>query len=83
MEGRYYVFMSRRTTIDVDEELLERAREVLGKATPRDTVEEALRRMAERGGEDHDRRAANQRRYLQRLPERVDVAVLASEEMWR
>jgi hypothetical protein len=40
-----------------------------------------LRRVTE--GADHEHRAANQRRYLQRLPERVDMSVLASEEMWR
>jgi Arc/MetJ family transcription regulator len=73
--------VTRRTTIEIDEELVERAREILGETTPRDTVEEALRRVTE--GTDHERRAANQRRYLQQLAERVDVSVLASEEMWR
>ncbi len=73
--------MIRRTTIEIDEELLERAQEALGEKTTRGTVEEALRRVAESG--DHERRAANQRRYLKQLPERVDVSILASEEMWR
>jgi Arc/MetJ family transcription regulator len=73
--------VNRHTTIEVDEELVERAREVLGETTTRGTVEEALRRVTE--GADHERRAANQRRYLQQLPERVDMSVLASEEMWR
>jgi Arc/MetJ family transcription regulator len=73
--------VTRRTIIEIDEELVERAREILGETTPRDTVEEALRRVTD--GTEHERRAANQRRYLQQLAERVDVSVLASEEMWR
>lgn len=72
--------MTRRTTIEIDEELVERAREALGETTPRGAVEEALRRVA--GGAD-ERRAANQRRYLQQLAGRVDISVLASEKMWQ
>ena len=70
--------MIRRTTIEVDEELAERAREILGETTTRGAVEEALRRVT-----NPEDRAADQRRYLQQLPERVDISVLASEEMWR
>ena len=75
--------MSRRTTIEIDEELLERAREALGETTTSGAVEEALRRVADGPSADHGRRVANQRRYLQQLAERVDVSVLAAEEMWR
>jgi hypothetical protein len=32
---------------------------------------------------EHEERAARQRRYLTALSTRTDVAVLASEEMWR
>ena len=38
--------MVRRTTIEIDEELLKRARHALGERTTRATVEEALRRAA-------------------------------------
>jgi Arc/MetJ family transcription regulator len=74
--------MIKRTTIEIDDDLLNRAKEALGEATARATVEEALRRAAA-GTEPEGARAAKQRRYLEKLSLRVDVAVLASEEMWR
>lgn len=75
--------MVKRTTIEIDVELLSRAKLALGRTTTRETVEEALRRAvgvaeAERAG-----RAAGQLRYLERLNKRIDLAVLQSEEMWR
>lgn len=70
-----------RTTIEIDDDLLNRVKEALGEATARATVEEALRRAA--GTATERARAAKQRRYLEQLSLRVDVAVLASEEMWR
>ncbi|TMF98029.1 MAG: type II toxin-antitoxin system VapB family antitoxin, partial [Chloroflexi bacterium] len=41
--------MVRRTTIELDEDLVERAKKVLGAKTTRATVEEALRRAVEIG----------------------------------
>jgi len=75
--------MARRTTIEIDEVLLERARRALGRRTMRATVEEALRRVADAA--DHERvdRIARQRAYLEGLPSHVDLTVLRSEEMWR
>jgi Arc/MetJ family transcription regulator len=75
--------MPKRTTIEIDEDLLARAKRALGCATTRATVEEALRRAAAQAEHAHDERAAQQRRYLKRLSQRIDVDVLASEEMWR
>jgi Arc/MetJ family transcription regulator len=75
--------MIKRTTIEIDDDLLNRAKEALGEATARATIEEALRRAASGTATDRERRAAKQRRYLEQLSLRVDVAVLASEEMWR
>ncbi|HYU35475.1 MAG TPA: type II toxin-antitoxin system VapB family antitoxin [Thermoanaerobaculia bacterium] len=75
--------MIKRTTIEIDDDLLNRAKEALGEATVRATVEEALRRAAAATETERERRAAKQRRYLEQLSLRVDVAVLASEEMWR
>lgn len=75
--------MPRRTTIELDEELLARAKRALGGKTIRATVEEALRRAAEQAEGERDRRSAGQRRYLEHLPARVDPDVLASEGMWR
>jgi len=75
--------MIKRTTIEIDDDLLNRAKRALGEATARATIEEALRRVAAGPETERARRAAKQRRYLEQLSLRVDVAVLASEEMWR
>jgi hypothetical protein len=39
--------------------------------------------MGEQAESERDQRAAVQVRYLERLPDRVDLDVLASEDMWR
>lgn len=70
-------------TIEIDDDLLNRAKKALGEATARATVEEALRRAAAGIETERARRVAKQRRYLEQLSLRVDVAVLGSEEMWR
>lgn len=75
--------MIRRTTIEIDERLLARAKKALGVKTTRATVEEALRRAAESGEGAHEERAAGQSRYFKRLSTQADLAVLASEDMWR
>jgi Arc/MetJ family transcription regulator len=75
--------MPKRTTIEIDEALLARAKRALGCATTRATVEEALRRAAEDAEAEHADRAARQRRYLERLSRHVDADVLSSEQMWR
>jgi Arc/MetJ family transcription regulator len=75
--------MTKRTTIEIDQDLLDRAKQALGEAATRATIEEALRRAASSTQAEHERRAAKQRRYLEELRLRADVAVLASEEMWR
>lgn len=73
----------KRTTIEIDEELLARAKRALGRDTTRATVEEALRQAADRADGAHAERAGRQRQFLDRLSARADLAVLASEEMWR
>jgi Arc/MetJ family transcription regulator len=73
----------KRTTIELDEDLLARAKRALGAPTTRATVEEALRRAAEQAEDESARRADRQRRYLERLPTFVDPEVLGSEQMWR
>jgi Arc/MetJ family transcription regulator len=79
----YYVHMTRRTTIEIDETLLARAKKALGSKTTRAAVEESLRRAAEGAETTAKARAAGQRRYLEGLGARADLAVLGSEEMWR
>jgi Arc/MetJ family transcription regulator len=75
--------MIKRTTIEIDEQLLERAKRALDCATTRATVEEALRRAAEQAEDEQEERAARQLRYLESLATHVDLEVLASDEMWR
>ena len=75
--------MPKRTTIEIDEQLLARAKRALGHTTTRATVEDALRRAADIAENEHGERRARQRRFFDRLGERVDVSVLRSEEMWR
>lgn len=75
--------MIKRTTIELDQDLLDRAKQALGEATTRATVEKALRRATESVEAEQLRRAEKQRRYLETLASRADLTVLASEEMWR
>jgi Arc/MetJ family transcription regulator len=75
--------MAKRTTIELDEQLLERAKRALGSPTTRATVEEALRRAAEQSEDERKERAERQRRYFEALAEHADLEVLASDEMWR
>jgi Arc/MetJ family transcription regulator len=75
--------MPKRTTIEIDEDLLARAKRALGHTTTRATVEDALRRAADSAEGEQGERTARQRRFFDRLSERVDVSVLRSEEMWR
>jgi len=78
-----YVHMIKRTTIEIDETLLARAKKALGARTTRATVEESLRRAAEGAETTTKARATGQRRYLDGLGARADLGVLSSEEMWR
>ncbi|MEZ5330520.1 MAG: type II toxin-antitoxin system VapB family antitoxin [Thermoanaerobaculia bacterium] len=75
--------MLKRTTIEIDEDLLDRAKRALGQATMRGAIEEALRRAAEQEESERELRAAGQCRYLRNLAARADLGVLASDEMWR
>ena len=75
--------MPKRTTIEIDEELLARAKRALPGRTTRGTVEEALRRAAEAVETDTQRRAEAQRSYLLSLNAHLDLSVLASDTMWR
>ncbi len=75
--------MVRRTTIEIDEELLGRAKRALGGMTTRATVEEALRRAADAAETEQRARVDRRLRYLDGLDGPAEVAVLRSEEMWR
>lgn len=73
----------KRTTIEIDERLLARAKEALGAKTTRATVERALRLAAETADDENERRRVRQQKYLSHLSERADLEVLATENMWR
>jgi Arc/MetJ family transcription regulator len=75
--------MLKRTTIEIDEELLARAKRALGSPTTRATVEEALRRAAEQAEDEYEERKVRLREHLASLATRVDLEVLASDDMWR
>lgn len=75
--------MLKRTTIEIDQQLLSRAKQALGRKTARETVEEALRQVAEAAEGQRAERAARQEQYLKRLSDRADLSVLKSSEMWR
>lgn len=75
--------MTKRTTVELDERLLARAKRALGTGTTRATIEEALRRAADGAEDERHERADRQIGYLKTLAERGDPAVLASDEMWR
>jgi Arc/MetJ family transcription regulator len=75
--------MAKRTTIEIDEQILDRAKRALDLPTTRATVEEALRRAAEQAEQEQEEREARLREHLATLAERVDLVVLAADEMWR
>lgn len=75
--------MLKRTTIEIDEELLARAKRALGHATTRATVEDALRRATESAEGERADRSQRQAEYLKTLGDLADVGVLETEQMWR
>jgi Arc/MetJ family transcription regulator len=75
--------MLKRTTIELDEELLARAKQALGQSTTRATVEEVLRRATESAQRAFEERRERQHRYFETLDDHLDLDLLASDEMWR
>ena len=79
----YYVHMKRRTTIEIDDDLLAQAKRVTGEATTRATVEEALRRVVNASAAAGEDRTRRQSEFFATLADHADLDVLASEDMWR
>jgi len=75
--------MIKRTTIEIDEDLLDQARHALGRPTNRATVEEALRRAVRSVENERNERAERQRQFFETLDTHLDLDVLASDDMWR
>ena len=72
-----------RTTIEIDDALIAEAKRVLGTKTIRATVEEALRRSVHAGRQAAAAETERQQHFLDELAQRVDLEVLASDEMWK
>ncbi len=75
--------MTRRTTVEIDEDLLLRAKRALGESTTRATIESALRRVADEAESEFSERAERQRQIFETLDSNLDLDVLASDDMWR
>lgn len=75
--------MIRRTTVELDQELVRRAQHVLGTPTMRATITEALERAIAGGEDTASARVERQSAYLSSLSVRADVRLLDSEEMWK
>jgi Arc/MetJ family transcription regulator len=75
--------MARRTTIELDEDLVAEAKAVLGQPTVRATVEEALRRAVQSGRSADRTRRAEQIEAMKRASRLVDKEVLLGGEAWR
>lgn len=75
--------MIRRTTVEIDEDLLARAKVALSVKTTRAAIEEALRRATESAEAELEQRSTRQKAYLERLSTRIDAEALGSGEMWR
>lgn len=75
--------MIRRTTIELDEDLVAEARIVLGQPTVRATVEEALRRAVQSAKSTDRNRRAEQIDAMKRAARLIDEDVLLSGEAWR
>lgn len=73
----------KRTTIEIDEALLARAKRALGCRTTRATVEEALRRAADAAEDAGMRRAESQRSFLATLAVHADIDLLKTDDAWR
>ncbi len=75
--------MVRRTTVELDEELVGQAKRALQMNTTRGVIEEALRRVVLEAGTELEDRRTRQLRFFAGVSGRLDTELLASDEMWR
>jgi Arc/MetJ family transcription regulator len=75
--------MIRRTTIELDSDLVAEARHALGLPTVRATVEEALRRAVQTENSADRARRLHQISAMRQAAKLVDEQVLLSGEAWR
>jgi Arc/MetJ family transcription regulator len=72
----------KRTTIELDEELVKAAQRVTGQ-TVRSTVEEALRRLVAAAERERQAKRSRVAAHLDIARNAVDVEVLQADEAWR
>lgn len=82
--------MVKRTTVEIDEDLLARAKRLLSVRTTGETIEESLRsdfetreRVVAQQESEQSARAQKQVAYLEQFTDLVDTDVLGSNIMWR
>jgi Arc/MetJ family transcription regulator len=68
-----YIDCVRRTTLDIDEDMLAKAKEILGTRGVKDTVDEALREVV---------RVEAGRRFIARLKDNEDFSPEIRERAW-
>lgn len=73
----------RRTTVEIDEEVLARAKKALGVEQTKEAVDTALRRVADDEQERFQELRRKQIGYLEFVAEHSDLDVLRSDAMWR
>lgn len=73
----------RRTTIELDDDLLHRAMRALGTGTKRATVEEALRRVSQESEADEAKRRVRSIATLSAIGELERSQRITRDEMWR
>ena len=77
-----YSMPVKRTTIELDEDLVEAAQAITGE-TLRATVERALRQLVARGDESAAARRRRIVEHIARASNHVDVDLLLSDQAWR
>lgn len=77
-----YIMSVKRTTIELDEDLVEAAQAITGE-TLRATVERALRQLVTRAEESAAARRGRIVEHIAHAGKHIDVDVLLSDEAWR
>lgn len=72
----------KRTTIELDQELVTAAQRVTGQ-TVRSTVEEALRRLVEAAEQEREAKRSRVSTHLSHARNAVDIEVLDADEAWQ
>lgn len=69
--------------MEIDDEILERAKKALGVEQTKEAVDAALRRVADDEQMRFEELRSKQKGYLAFVAEHSDLELLGSDEMWR